>query len=96
MPVNRLMLFPDFYWSDQSDAKTHRTPKAPSCEMKAARLLYFAPAFGVRTRPRVAFALVRRDSRSGRSGYSHHSLITMAIMAALGEDVELGAAWVSL
>jgi hypothetical protein len=66
MPVNRLMLFPDFSWSDQSDAKTHRTPKAPSCEMKAARLLYFAPAFGVRTRPRVAFALVQRDSRSGR------------------------------
>jgi len=38
----------------ESDAKTHRTPKALRAKSIGKRLLFFAEAFGVRTRPRVA------------------------------------------
>ncbi len=38
----------------ESDARTHRTPKH-FVQNPQKRLLLFAPALGVRTRPRVAF-----------------------------------------
>jgi len=39
----------------ESDARTHRTPKALRAEFGGRRLV-FRGAFGVRTRPRVAFS----------------------------------------
>jgi hypothetical protein len=40
--------------TDKSDARTHRTLKALRAKL-LRRLLGFAEAFGLRTRPRVAF-----------------------------------------
>jgi hypothetical protein len=48
----------------ESDAKTHRTPKALSCKIHEGREL-FRVSFGVRTRPRVAFAMEARCYASG-------------------------------
>jgi hypothetical protein len=38
----------------ESDAETHRTPKALRAKSAEQQLFNFAEAFGVRTRPRVA------------------------------------------
>ena len=40
----------------ESDARTHRTPKALTCEIKEALFPLFATALGVRARLRAAFA----------------------------------------
>ncbi len=42
--------------NSESDAKTHRTPKALRAKLQR-RLFGFAEAFGVRTRPRVALVI---------------------------------------
>src|SRR5437773_3014185 len=42
----------------ESDARTHRTPKALRAESNGRNSSRFAPALGVRARPRVAFCAI--------------------------------------
>ncbi|PYL10955.1 MAG: hypothetical protein DMF48_09415 [Verrucomicrobia bacterium] len=48
----------------ETDARTHRTPKHFVAQAHIERLFHFAPAFGVRRRPRVAVASVVELPRS--------------------------------